>query len=155
MQQRHQHRQMQQPQQVQQRQQVQQHRQMQQRQQMQQHQQRQQFPSLGKWPAIVIVPKSHRPYPSETVSKKRQELGAKIQDEVSKMHRNASYVPLGLDFLEDCALMKWTLEAEHATRVLRYYSKARPSSAFAFHPAAVPTHGDILFRRKDYIREYK
>ena len=24
-----------------------------------------------------------------------------------------------------------------------------------FHPAAVSTHGDILFRRKDYIREYK
>ena len=45
--------------------------------------------------------------------------------------------------------------AAASTRVLRYYSKARPSSAFAFHPAAVSTHGDILFRRKDYIREYK
>ena len=84
----------------------------------------------------------------------RNLMGAEVTKEVTRMRYDRGYVPLKGRFYQRVAALGFTLEQEHAARILRHFG-AGNRTCFQFLPAEqTTTDGHLLFRSRGFMRGF-
>ena len=83
----------------------------------------------------------------------RNLMGAEVTKEVTRMRHDRGYAPLEGRFYQRVAALGFTLEQEHAARILRHFG-AGNRSGFPFLPAEQTTDGHLLFRSRGFMRGF-